>query len=176
MRTPHDALAQGALWPDLVPVARARMRPPGRAVTSAARYARPRHLADALTILELPEGATNLRAHDLQPGRVPRAWKEHGVADETGVTPKGARVLEHLERLRAFRIEALDLTNPHGLQVLARVFILIALRAGPCEHPPAWADARLVTPDQRLTAKGRGVLETLEALAYTIDIPLGALD
>jgi len=177
MRSRHDLARQGALWPDLVPVQRTRMRPPGRAVHGDTRYrARPKHLADALSILDLPEGAANLRAHDLAPGRIPRAWREQGIADEGGVTAKGARVLEHLERLRAFRIDPHDLVHAEGLRALALVYILLALRAGPCDHPPAWVDARLVTPDHRLTVKGNGVLDTLTALAFTLDVPLGALD
>lgn len=177
MPSRHEPWHQGALWPDLVPVPRSRLRPPGRAVHGEHRYhARARHLADALTMLDLPDGAANLRAHDLAPGRIPRAWSAHGIADESGVTSKGARVLEHLERLRALGIDSHDLTDSDGLRVLSLVYILLALRAGPCDHPPPWVDARIVTPDRRLTAKGHGVLDTLSALAFTLDVPLGALD
>lgn len=163
------------LWPDVI--AFQFVNAPGRPHALPRVTLRVRHLADALTRLDLPAAAANLRAL-AYPARdaVPPAWVRWGLGDRDGLTSKGARVLERIARLQGAGITANDLMEPDGLGVLRDAWNLVALRAAPCPHPAAWCRDGLVTRDRALTDKGHAVLNALEGLARDLDVPFGSLD
>jgi hypothetical protein len=169
--------SQPPLWPEYV-VRRPPAPPrgvPGRARSRTLRNPRVRHLADALALLDLPEAAANLRALAHEDGRAPAVWIRWGLADEHGVTGKGASVLERVERLRRLGIAPHDLMRDDGLGVLRYAWNLVALRAAACPHPSAWRREGLVDEERRLTSRGAAVLTALEDLAYLLDVPFGSL-
>lgn len=177
-RRPHPRTPL-LLWPELI--AYTYVNAPGTPTPDRRetpdRRAHPRHLADALANLELPDAAANLRALAYpERDRIPPAWIQWGLADGDGLTSKGARVLEHITRLHAHGIHPHDLMSPHGLGVLRQAWNLLALRAAPCPHPPAWRREGIVTPDRTLTPKGHAILNALEGLARDLDVPFGSLD
>ena len=165
------------LWPELI--AYTYVNAPGTPTEHEHPHDRtpPKHLADALARLNLPHAAANLRALAYpERDRIPPEWSRWGLADANGLTPKGARVLEHITRLHAAGIQPHDLMSPHGLGVLRQAWNLLALRATPCPHPPAWRREGIVTPDRTLTPKGHAILNALEGLARDLDVPFGSLD
>ena len=167
------------LWPELI--AYTYVNAPGTPNpdrrTNPDRRERPRHLADALARLDLPDAAANLRALAYpERDRIPPEWSRWGLADADGLTSKGARVLEHITRLHAHDIHPHDLMDARGLGVLRQAWNLLALRATPCPHPSAWRREGIVTPERTLTPKGHAILNALEGLARDLDVPFGSLD